>query len=306
MQAAWLVLFAVLVVSVALLVRPGWLLMGVLAVLTVVWLPVNRPVEGAVLLRLSGSRGVTVADLLVPALLLVLALSAARLRRREAAAMRRWARDNGLLLANLGLFAVFFLGLFITGQRQYNDDQRAHGEPRVSLVGYLSTPNFGEAVFENWESEFLQMGMYVVLTAYLIQKGSAESKSEGNGDPREDDPRDHASDTDAPWPVRRGGPVLVLYENSLALLFALLFALSIGLHARTGWADFNQSQLEHGQPTTSLWGYATSSRFWFESFQNWQSEFLAVATIVLGSVWLRQRSSSQSKAVHAPHSQTGD
>ena len=219
--------------------------------------------------------------------------------------MRRRLRDNGLFLANFALFVLFLLGLYVTGERQYNEDQLAHHGQPVSLVGYLTTASFGEAVFENWESEFLQMGMYVVLTAYLVQVGSAESKSPDGDDPQDEDPRHHQDDPNAPWPVRRGGAVMLVYENSLLVLFATLFALSIALHAWTGSAEYNHTQHLHGEPSVSLWGYVTSSTFWFQSFQNWQSEFLAVSVLVLGSVWLRQRRSSQSKAVHAPHSETG-
>ena len=213
-------------------------------------------------------------------------------------------RDNGLVLANAALFVLFLLGLWLTGQQAYNADQRAHHEPAVSLIGYLRTPDFGEALFENWESEFLQMAMYVVLAAYLIQKGSAESKSP-DGDEHDEDPRKHQGDAAAPWPVRRGGVVVRVYENSLAILLGALFLASIALHAVTGAAAYSAEQRTHGEPAVSVWDYVTTSQFWFESFQNWQSEFLAVAVVVLASVWLRQRGSSQSKPVHAPHAHTG-
>jgi hypothetical protein len=219
--------------------------------------------------------------------------------------MRRWVRDHGLLLANAGLFVVFFAGMALAGVRAHNGDQQAHGEAAVSLWGYLQTGDFVEATFENWESEFLQMGMYVVLTAYLFQRGSSESKPLDEAAPQDADPRDADKRHDVPWPVRRGGLVLSLYENSLAALFFLLFAASIALHAVGGARAYSAEQVAHGEAPVSTWGFVRTAEFWFESFQNWQSEFLAVAVIVGASVYLRQRGSAESKPVAEPHHATG-
>src|SRR6476659_11424649 len=132
-------------------------------------------------------------------------------------------RDNGLLLACLGLFAVFFAGMIISGTASYNQEQQEHGSrEQISVLSYLSTGDFVEATFENWESEFLQMGMYVVLTAYLVQKGSSESKPIDRPSPQDADPRE-ASNRNAPWPVKRGGCPLAVYEHSLAIAFFALF-----------------------------------------------------------------------------------
>jgi hypothetical protein len=219
--------------------------------------------------------------------------------------MRRWTRDHGLLLANAGLFLAFLVGMGLTGVRSYNADQEAHHAAGVSLWGYLHTGSFLEAMFENWESEFLQMGMYVVLTAFLFQRGSSESKPIDGYSPQDAEPRDADKRQPVPWPVRRGGLVLTVYENSLALLFFVLFAASIALHAAGGARAYSEEQLAHGEPSVSVWGYVRTSQFWFESFQNWQSEFLAVAVIVGGSVYLRQRGSAESKPVAEPHHTTG-
>jgi hypothetical protein len=219
--------------------------------------------------------------------------------------MRSWLRDHGLLLANLCLFAVFLVGMALAGVRAYNSDQLAHQQAVVSLWGYLHTGDFVEATFENWESEFLQMGMYVVLTAYLFQRGSSESKPTDEPAPQDQDPRTADRRNNVPWPVRRGGGVLTAYENSLAFLFFALFAASIALHALGGARAYSEEQLAHGQPAVSVWGYVRTAQFWFESFQNWQSEFLAVAVIVGGSVYLRQRGSAESKPVAEPHHATG-
>ena len=217
--------------------------------------------------------------------------------------MRRFLRDNGLSVVMLALFALALAGQILTGHQEYNDDQTQHGRAEVSLGAYLTTGHFVEATFENWESEFLQMAAYVMLTVFLYQKGSSESK---DPDKREEVDRDPSRDKkDAPGPVRAGGLVLKLYENSLFIAFALLFLMSFALHAAGGHAEYNSGQREHGRPEVTLAGYVASSRFWFESFQNWQSEFLSVAAIVLLSVWLRQKGSPESKPVDAPHSQTG-
>ena len=219
--------------------------------------------------------------------------------------MRRWTRDHGLLLANAGLFVVFFAGMALAGVRAHNADQLEHQESAVSLWGYLHTGNFAEATFENWESEFLQMGMYIVLTAFLFQRGSSESKSPDGPAPQDEDPREADKRQKVPWPVRRGGWVLAVYENSLALLFFLLFAASIALHAVGGARSYSAEQQAHGEPAVSVWGFVRTAQFWFESFQNWQSEFLAVAVIVGASVYLRQRGSAESKPVAEPHHATG-
>lgn len=219
--------------------------------------------------------------------------------------MRSWVRDNGLLLANGALFLVFLAAMTVTGWHVFNQDQLDHGAAAVGLLQYLGTGDYGEAVFENWESEFLQMGMYVVLTAVLIQRGSSESKPPDEPAPQDRDPRTVRVSAKTPGPVRRGGWMLVLYEHSLSILFFALFAASITLHAVTGSQAYSADQLEHGGTPVTAWEYLGTSQFWFESFQNWQSEFLAVAVIVIGSVYLRQRGSAESKPVAAPHGETG-
>jgi hypothetical protein len=217
----------------------------------------------------------------------------------------KWVKEHGLLLANIGLFLVFFGGMIVSGASSYSEDQVAHGQPSVTVVEYLATGDFVEATFENWESEFLQMGMYVLLTVFLFQKGSSESKPVGRKAPQDQDPRDAAVKAATPWPVRRGGWVLKLYEHSLSIMFIALFLTSFALHAFGGTAAYNDEQQSHGQSTVSVLGYLATSRFWFESFQNWQSEFLAVGVLVGASVYLREKGSPESKPVAQPHSETG-
>jgi hypothetical protein len=221
--------------------------------------------------------------------------------------MSRFFRNNGMSIVMLALFLFSLLGQSITGFHEYNQDQQEHGQPTVSYPEYHTTGHFVEAVFENWESEFLQMSAYVLLTAYLFQKGSAESKDPDRDNPSDEDPARSKDKKDAPWPVRRGGLALKLYENSLFLALIMLFLISFWLHAAGGAKEYNAGQQAHGSTATvTTVGYLGTSRFWFESFQNWQSEFLSVAAIVLLSIWLRQKGSPESKPVAAPHSQTGD
>jgi hypothetical protein len=216
-----------------------------------------------------------------------------------------WFRDRALTLVLMTCFFVFLIGQFATGLYEYNEMQTLHREPRVSIFEYLETGHPWEALFENWESEFLQMAVFVLLTTRLVQRGSPESRRPGVREIVDADPRDFATLPDVPWPVRRGGWVLRLYENSLGLAFVLLFVGSWIGHALGGFADYAAEEATHGRPRPLLSEYLTSARFWFESFQNWQSEFLAIAAMVWLAVYLRQRHSPESKAVHAPHDDTG-
>jgi hypothetical protein len=196
-------------------------------------------------------------------------------------------------------------GQAVTGWHVYNEDQQAHAQPTIGFGPYLTSAHFGEATFENWESEFLQMGAYVLLAVWLRQRGSAESKSPDATDDVDADPEAHRDDADAPWPVRRGGLALAVYRRSLSLAFFVLFGLAFLLHAITGAQAFSAEEAEHGGAAVSTWEYVHRAQFWFESLQNWQSEFLAVAAIVVLTIFLRQQGSPESKPVHAPHHQTG-
>jgi hypothetical protein len=219
--------------------------------------------------------------------------------------MSTWLRNNGLVLVNAALFIVFLCGMAVTGWQTSNQELIDHGLAPETLGAFLGSGDFFEAVFENWESEFLQMGSYVVLTIFLFQKGSSESKPLGKAAPQDADPRKQRNDPKAPWPVRRGGPWLVLYENSLLILFAVLFLASFAGHALCGAAAYSDEQLQHGEAPVTPLEYLGTSRFWFESFQNWQSEFMVVAVLALAAVYLRQRGSPESKPVAAPHAETG-
>ena len=218
--------------------------------------------------------------------------------------MRKALKYNGLSLAMFGLFAVFLILMSLAGNRQYNEEQTDHGEETVGYVEYVTTGHFVEAVFENWESEFLQMGGFVLLTVWLYQKGSPESKKLEGHEPVDEDPRGTDRD-DAPWLARTGGVQTWLYERSLSIALFALFFLSFALHAAGGAREYSAEQLAHGGTRVSTLSYLRTSQFWFESFQNWQSEFLAVGALVVLSVYLRQRGSPESKPVAAAHADTG-
>jgi hypothetical protein len=214
-------------------------------------------------------------------------------------------KNRGLTLVTFGLFLVFLAAQSVVGWRVFMSEELEHGGTSASYSEYLRQGHFYQATLENWESEFLQMALYVILTTFLFQKGSAESKDPDGPNEVDADPALHRADPNAPWPVRRGGLALAIYKNSLSLALGLLFVGSFVGHAIGGLATHNAELADHGEPLLSLAAFLGSSQFWFESFQNWQSEFLAVWSIVALSIWLRQQGSAESKPVAAPHDQTG-
>jgi hypothetical protein len=217
---------------------------------------------------------------------------------------RGFVKANGLTLAYLALFIVTLAIMSVTGHHRYNDEQRDHGESPVDLAVYLRSGDFIEGVFENWESEFLQMGTFVVFTVFLFQVGSSESKSPDERAPQDVEPRRQRYGS-PPWPVRRGGPLLKLYMHSLVVAMAVLFVASFVLHGVGGAWAHNEEQLAHGGRQIGILQFMGTSAFWYQSMQNWQSEFLSVACLAVLSIVLRQQGSPESKPVAAPHSQTG-
>ncbi len=219
---------------------------------------------------------------------------------------RHLLRDNSLSLVFFGIFLLTLLGQIVAGHGVYNEDQRDHGQPQVGAWRYLATGHFWEALTENWESEFLQMGMYVVLTAWLYQRGSGESKDPDKPQRVDVIDEDARRRPQTPWPVRRGGWVERIYSHSLSIAFFALFGLSLAMHVMSGAREYSQDQLAHGrQPVTAL-QYLGTSQLWFESFQNWQSEFFSIGVIVVLSIFLREKGSPESKPVDAPHAETGE
>lgn len=212
--------------------------------------------------------------------------------------------ENSLSIVLVAAFLISLTGQIITGWQVHNDELIEHGVPATSLAYYLTSGHFVQATFENWESEFLQMGMYVLLTISLRQKGSSESKQiEGK---EEVDRTPNPRRKNAPWPVRKGGIYLKVYQNSLSIAFAILFLLSFVFHFNGSLRSYNEEQKLKGNHQVTSMEYIGESRFWFESFQNWQSEFVAVISIVVLSIFLRQKGSPESKPVDAPMSETGE
>jgi hypothetical protein len=215
---------------------------------------------------------------------------------------RSYFYRNGLTIVFLLLFIVTLAAQALTGWKQHNQDLKEAKAPEIGLTAYLKSGHFISATFENFESEFLQMSLYVMLTISLRQIGSAESKK--LDEPEEVDRKPQPS-ADAPWAVRKGGWMLKLYSNSLSIAFALLFFSSWGLHLYGSWENYNVEQLAKHLPTSTVMDYLGEPEFWFETFQNWQSEFLSVASIVFLTIYLRQKGSPESKPVDAPHLKTG-
>lgn len=216
----------------------------------------------------------------------------------------RFLKDNGLTIVLMLLFAGSIVGQLLMGWHVALDDAAQHGQPAMDLVGYASSPHFIATVFENWESEFLQMAAYVVLTAMLVQRGSAESKDPDDG-PRDQNLDAQAQDPGAPPILRRGAFWRSLYSRSLGIALAALFVLSFILHWVASAGVAAEDAIEHGEAAPTVLAYLGNAQLWFESFQNWQSEFLSTAVLVVLSIFLRQRESPESKPVAAPHSQTG-
>lgn len=210
---------------------------------------------------------------------------------------------NSLSLVLTALFLLFWIGQILTGWQYNNQEMIQQGDLPLSLTQYLTSGHFVSATFENWESEFLQMAAYVLLTIHLRQKGSSESKSL---DEKEEVDRKPVKSAQAPWPVNKGGFWLILYKNSLSLAFFFLFLLSFVLHLLGSYQNYKEEQQEKNLVVEPLSRYWHSNQFWFESLQNWQSEFLAVLSIVVLSIFLRQYGSPESKPVDAPDSETGE
>jgi hypothetical protein len=221
--------------------------------------------------------------------------------------MRRFARENSLSLFFLSIFVCALAGQAIAGHALYNEEQLAHGGEEISLGRYLVSSSFGQAVMENWQSEYLQFTLFMLATVWLLQRGSPESKrpgEEGRESEREQRIGRHAKSASPLW-ARTGGIRTAIYSNSLLIVMGLVFLGSWLSQSLTGWTDFNAEQAEHEEPRVSWLGYLGTSNFWESTFQNWQSEFLAVGSFIVLAIYLRQRGSPESKPVGASHEATG-
>jgi hypothetical protein len=218
--------------------------------------------------------------------------------------MSKVLKNNGLTIVLMLLFLASIVGHWLTGWKVENEELARHGEAAIGLGQYATDYNFLSTVFENWESEFLQMSAYVVLTAMLIQKGSAESK-DPDEPPRDGDLARQAGKPNAPRILRAGDFARWLYAHSLGLALFLLFIASFVIHWINSAGAAAEEAQQHGEAVQSTIAYLGDPQLWFESFQNWQSEFLSTAMLVVLSIFLRQRESPESKPVAAPHGQTG-
>jgi hypothetical protein len=208
--------------------------------------------------------------------------------------VRKLFQRNGLTIVMLGLFVVFWAGQSVAGWLETSDERERHGGAPLAWSDYVTSGEFLESTAENWESEFFQMAAFVLLSAFLFQRGSAESK-----DPKK------SQANDRPDVAHRGGLAMSFYSHSLSIALIALFLMSFTLHAIGGRVAYNHDAEAHGRPTLSLAGFLASPTFWFQSLQNWQSEFLSVGALVVLSIFLRERGSAQSKPVEAPNDETG-
>jgi hypothetical protein len=221
--------------------------------------------------------------------------------------MRRFLKENSLGLAFGTLFLVSLVGQSIAGHLAFNEEQLDHGEEAISFGRYLTSSDFGQAVMENWQSEYLQFLVFLLLTIWLMQKGSPESKKEdelGRESEEEQMIGEHAKRR-SPWPAKAGGWRAGLYGNSLLIVMALIFLGSWFAQSVTGWTVYNSEQADHHAQAVSWLSYLGKPQFWEATLQNWQSEFLAVGSFAVFAVFLRQRGSPESKPVGAAHADTG-
>ena len=221
--------------------------------------------------------------------------------------MRRWLFEQSLTIFFLAIFFLSLVGQSVVGLFAYNAEQRAHDAQTVSYARYLVSSDFGGNVMENWQSEFLQFTLIILVTVWLVQRGSTESKKVEEAGPETDEDARvgrHAPRNAPGWAKARGLR-RKLYENSLGLAMLLVFFGSLFAQSLTNWTMFNDEQTAHGEPAVSWARYVREPDFWNRTLQNWQSEFLAVATMAAFSIYLRQRGSPESKPVGAPHEETG-
>jgi hypothetical protein len=221
--------------------------------------------------------------------------------------VRRFVRNNSLSLTFLGLFLAALVLQAVAGHADFNEDQVRHGDPQISLGRYLVSSAFAVAVLENWQSEYLQFFLFILLTVWLVQQGSPESKelgSEGRESDRDQKVGRHAEEDSPGW-ARAGGIRTALYENSLIIVMGVIWVGSWFAQSITGVVEYNTDRLDHEETPVSWLNYLTRPDFWERTLQNWQSEFLAVGSMAILAVYLRQRGSPESKPVGAPHRATG-
>jgi hypothetical protein len=219
----------------------------------------------------------------------------------------RFLRENSLSIAFLVIFLLSLAGQALVGHGLFNQDQLLHHGDPISLGRYLTTSQFAADVAENWQSEYLQFSLYILGTVWLLQRGSPESKElDKVGLESQEEQRigRHATAHSPRW-AKVGGLRTAIYSNSLLLVMTALWLGSWFAQSIAGWSAYNADQLDHQAATVDWLGYLGTNDFWDRTLQNWQSEFLAVGSMAILSVYLRQRGSAESKPVGAPHDATG-
>ena len=221
--------------------------------------------------------------------------------------MRAFVKHNGLSLSFLALFLAAIVLQAIAGHADFNEDQDRHGDPRISLGRYVSSSHFGVAVMENWQSEYLQFTLFILLTVWLLQRGSPESKEldKAGRESDKDQKVGRHADAESPRWAKVAGIRRTIYENSLLLAMGAIWLGTWFAQSITGVTEYNTDRLDHQQDAVSWAGYLTRPDFWERTLQNWQSEFLAVGSMAILAVYLRQRGSPESKPVGAAHDATG-
>jgi hypothetical protein len=219
----------------------------------------------------------------------------------------RFLRENGLSVFFLAIFLATLVGQAVVGHAAFNHDQLAHMGDPISLGRYVTSAVFAVDVMENWQSEYLQFSLYIGATVWLLQRGSPESKPLGDAGRESDADQKigaHA-DADSPAWARTGGLRTTVFSNSLLLVMTGIWMLTWIAQSVTGRIAYNATQFDHREAALSWLQYVGSSDFWDRTLQNWQSEFLAVGSMAVLSVYLRQRGSPESKPVGAAHTDTG-
>jgi hypothetical protein len=221
--------------------------------------------------------------------------------------MRRFLTRNSLSIVFLVLFLAAVTGQAIAGLADFNEEQVRHGDPEISLSRYVVSSDFGTAVMENWQSEYLQFTLFVLLTVWLLQRGSPESKEldkAGRESDQEQRVGPHAQQNSPRW-AKVEGIRRTVYENSLVLVMGTIWLGTWFAQSVTGMTQYNSERLDHHMDAVGWWTYVGRPDFWEKTLQNWQSEFLAVGSMAILAVYLRQRGSPESKPVGAPHTATG-
>jgi hypothetical protein len=216
--------------------------------------------------------------------------------------MSRFVRDNSLSIFFLSIFLLALLGQAIAGHDAFNEEQAEHGDATIGFWGYVTSSSFIQAVTENWQSEYLQFALFAAATVWLLQRGSPESKEldqAGRESERRQKLGRHADAGSPAWARLSGGFRRWLYSNSLLVVMAAIFLASWAAQSLSGWNAFNDDARQHGEVTVSWFSYIGSSDFWEATLQNWQSEFLAVGSFAILTIFLRQRGSPESKPVGA-------